>query len=571
MIVDEVKKVLSTLNLEGVETQDVVLETPADRRMGDVALPCFPLAKILKKSPVQIARDIVEKLWDAVENNDAIDRVVATGPYVNFFMNTGWLAKNILWSIEQKQSSYGSGDKKDIAVLVEWRSPNTHKMLHVGHLRNALVSETMCSLLEFAWYKVFRTAYGGDIWAHVAKWLRYYDNFVDEPYPEDPQAFSIWSGDIYQQATAKIDENPEVYKQQIHEIQRLLETWDSHLRALREETRALSIAWMQSVFDELWCKIERFYRESEVEQPWIELVKKYEQDPNIPEIKTSQGAIIADLEAYDLGIFLLLKSNGTSLYSTKDIALAFLKEKEYDFDISLYVVATEQNLHFKQLFKTLELVGYDASKLVHMGYELVELPDGKMSSRRWTIIPYHVWREDALQQAMELIADRDVKDKEQLAHDVAFAALKFSFLLQDTYKKIRIDMKKSLSFQGETGPYLQYTFARCMSVLRKHEDDAVSIEHIDGSLLNQEEERILLVMLSEFESVIDKASREYKPHLLARYVLDLAKTFNNYYQKYKIITDDEASSNARLALVKGVKQVLENGLRLLGIERPEKM
>ena len=172
---------------------------------------------------------------------------------------------------------------------------------------------------------------------------------------------------------------------------------------------------------------------------------------------------------------------------------------------------------------------------------------------------------------MKLIADRDVEDKEQLAHDVAFAALKFSFLLQDTYKKIRIDMKKSLSFQGETGPYLQYTFARCMSVLRKHGDDAVSVEHIDGSLLNQEEERILLVMLSEFESVIDKASREYKPHLLARYVLDLAKTFNNYYQKCKIITDDEALSDARLSLLLGVQQVLKNGLKLLGIATPEKM
>lgn len=551
------------------------LETPQDRTMGDLALPCFSFAKILKKAPQEIATELAEQLNTSLISLQkiwtcAIDTIVATWPYVNFFMNSVWLAENVLNDIKKKKNQFGAGEKKNKTILVEGRSPNTHKMLHVWHLRNALISEAVCHIMDFAWYTVIRTAYGGDIGAHVAKWVWYYFHFTDQSYPHDPHEFSIWSWDIYQQATKKVKENPKEYKAQIHETQRLLESGDDALIAIWEETRALSIAWLQQAFDELWCTIERFYRESEVEKPWIALVKQYEQDPSLPEIKKSQWAIIADLEKYDLWIFVLLKSNGTSLYSTKDIALAYLKEEEYDFDISLYVVATEQNLHFQQLFKTLGLVWYDSTKLVHMWYELVELPDGKMSSRKGTIIPYHVRRRDALAQALRLIDGRDVENKEKVAHSIAFAALKFSFLVQDTYKKIIIDMEKSLSFQWETGPYLQYTATRCASIINKG-GEAYKEDVVDYSLLEKEEERILLVLLSEFPAVVAKAAKEYKPHLVARYVLDLAKTFNNYYQKYKIITDDNILSATRLSLIIWIEQVLKNWLHLLGIEILEKM
>lgn len=569
--------------VQSIDIDPNLVEIPQDRSMGDFALPCFSFAKQLSKAPNAIAEELVEELKTLPQSlskkgGNVVSKIEAMGPYVNITLNSSWVAEQVIGGVlwlspspsHWKGRTFGMWEKQWKTILVEWRSPNTHKMLHVGHLRNALVSETVCAILEFAWYEVIRSAYGGDIGAHVAKWIWYYTNFTDQTYPSDPAEFGIWSWNIYQEATRKIDENPEEYKEQIHETQRLLESWDDGLNTIWRETRELSIAWLQSAFDELWCKIERFYRESEVEQPGIEWVKKYLEDEKIKNIRMSEGAIIADLEEFDLWVFLLLKSNGTSLYSTKDIALIHLKESEYNFDTSLYVVATEQNHHFAQLFKTLELTWYDTTKLHHMWYELVELPDGKMSSRKGTVIPYHHWRDDAISTAKWLLGEREIENKDEVARMVAFAALKFSMLLQDTYKKIRLDMSTALSFEWETGPYLQYTYARCCSIMRK--TDTTDHTKSEFSLLDQDTERLLSLHLSEFPELIQKSANEYKPSLVARYVLELARMFNWYYQSTKIILeDDKQTTQARLALVASVQQVLKSGLWLLWIEAPEKM
>lgn len=546
-----------------------LVEVPQDRSMWDFSVPCFSLAKKRKKSPNIIAEELTKKMEEQIDTDHFLQEAVVTWPYINFFLKTTYVATYILTNISEKGFSYWSWEKKNHTVLVEWRSPNTHKMLHIWHLRNALISETICTISEFAWYDVIRSAYGWDIWAHVAKRLRYFQKFTDQTYPSDPEEFGIRSGNLYRESTLKIDENKEQYKQEIHEVQRLLESGDTELVKLRHETRDLSIAWLQKAFEELWCSIERYYRESEVEQPGIDLVKKFHDDSSITQIKTSQWAIIADLEAFDLWVFLLLKSNGTSLYSTKDIALAHLKKKEYSFDSSLYVVATEQNHHFEQLFKTLELTWFDISKLHHVWYELVELPEGKMSSRKWTVIPYHKRRKDSYELAYSLIQEREIDNKEHVAEMVSLWALKFSMLLQDTYKKIRIDIKKSISFEWETWPYLQYTYTRCKSIL----DKATILPIIENLWLHTKdnEERLLLLHLDEFPAVIQQASSEHKPSLVARYVLELCKMFNTYYHAKKILTDDSITSAGRLALVSWVETVLKTWLRLLWIEAPEKM
>lgn len=554
---------LNTLDLD-----PRLLETPQDRSLGDFAFPCFTLAKEYRKAPAIIATELALKCSEMLDDNVwYISKVVSTGPYVNFFLNREKAMQHIVGKIFDQWTLFGQWENKWKTVLVEWRSPNTHKMLHIWHLRNALVSESICSILECAWYDVIRSAYGGDIWAHVAKRLRYFQKFTDQKYPSDPEEFGIRSWWLYRDATMKVDEDP-IYKDEVHEVQRLLEAWDESLVKLRQTTRELSIQWLQKAFDDLWCSIQRFYRESDVEQPGIELVQKFLNDDALPHIRMSEWAVIADLEEFDLWVFLLLKSNGTSLYSTKDLALAHLKDKEYDFDTSLYVVATEQNHHFAQLFKTLDITWYDASKLHHMWYELVELPTGKMSSRKWTVIPYHIWRDDAHQQALALIQWRDIPNIEQVASDVAFAALKFSMLLQDTYKKIRIDMHKSISFDGETGPYLQYTYARMSSILH---NSSLLYTYEDAKHLNQDTEKFLIMHLSEFPAVVQKSAQEYKPSLVARYVLELCREFNSYYQSTKVITEDDQSTRARLALVSSVKQVLKNGLTLLWIQTPQKM
>lgn len=566
------KKTFATIIHQYIESMNIeeimsLIETPPANIPGDLAFPCFSLSKKLKKAPVAIAQELTAEVQSNIEQEAMFTKVQAVGPYLNIHIDTQHLAARTIKSILKQSHNYGKGEPTWQKILVEWWSPNTHKMLHVGHLRNTLVSEAMCSLYEFAWYDVIRSAYGWDIGAHVAKWIRYYQQFNNETMPTNPEEFCIWSGEIYSKATAKVKEDPETYKTQIHETQKLLENGDHTLNKIWDETRELSIQWLKNVFEELWSTIHKFYRESDVEQPGIELVKKYVEDTTIPHIKHSQGAIIADLEEYDLGVFVLLKSNGTSLYSTKDIALAYLKEEDYDFDLSLYVVATEQNHHFKQLFKTLELVWYDTSKLIHMGYELVELPSGKMSSRDGTIIPYHTWRDDAIQQAQILLEWREIAEKEVVARKVAFAALKFSMLLQDTYKKIRLDMDKSLSFEWETGPYLQYTYARIASLLRKQWSSEDT--YIDG--LETQAEHDLLITLSQFGHTIQQAVNDRKPSIIARYTLELCRQFNSYYSTTTIISDDKKNTAARIQLVRATQQVLHNGLALLWIDTLEKM
>ena len=550
-----------------IEIDPNLIEIPQDRSMGDFALPCFSFAKELKKAPNVIAQEIADQL----KPEGIIAKIEALGPYVNVSLDNELVAQKLFREMNSEDQEYGAWEEKNQTILLEGRSPNTHKMLHIGHLRNALVSESISSIAEFAWYKVHRTAYGGDIWAHVAKRIWYFINFTDKKFPFDPDEFAIRSGKLYEQAWLKIQQNEVEYKDQIHETQRLLESGDEKLVKLWNETRRLSIESLKNVFNELGCKIEHYFWESEVEQPGIELVKKYEADPSLPDIRVSEWAIIADLENDDLGVCVLLKSNATSLYSTKDLALAYLKEATYQYDKSLYVVATEQNHHFKQVFKVLEMVGFDVTKLHHVGYELVELPDGKMSSRKWTIIPYHKRRDDAYQQALSLIQERDIPNKETIAKDIAFWALKFSMLLQDTYKKIRIDMNNSLSFEGETGPYIQYTYVRSRSIIAKAAID-IDATKVDTSTLTSDQERLLLLMLSEFPEMIQKSAAEYKPSLVARYVLELARMFNAYYHQSKILVeDDPAWSEARLALVASIQQVLHTGLKLLWIESPERM
>lgn len=384
---------------------------------------------------------------------------------------------------------------------------------------------------------------------------------------------SMRAGAIYVAAGQKIDEDPDIYKAHVHDIQHQLESGDEKLVKIWKETAQKCLDDIHAINNELWStNIVREYLESEVEQPWIELVKKLAEKWTAG-VRHSEWAIILDLEEHDLGVFVLLKSNGTSLYSTKDLALAALKKEEYAFDKSLYVVATEQIHHFNQLFKMLALTWYEwADKLEHISYGMVELVSWKMSSRDGNIITYYDLRDRMLEQATLLASERNgtEEEKKSIAQATAFGAMKFDMLLQDAFKRIVFDMEKALSFEWETWPYIQYTYARCSSILRKDVFSETSWT-IDFSLLSAPEERMLLVLLQEFAPIVLKAAEEYKPNLVARYVLDLSRMFNSYYQKVHIIGDDLAATNARGALVSGVRQVLKNGLLLLGIESPEKM
>lgn len=330
---------------------------------------------------------------------------------------------------------------------------------------------------------------------------------------------------------------------------------------------------MAHIFAELGsAEMDKRYYESEVEQPGIKIVNEL-LEKGIA--KKSEGAVVMELEEQNLGIFLLLKSTGASLYSTKDIALAYQKKADYpDYDQSLYVVGLEQEYHFKQLFKTLELIGFEHDKLKHISYGLVDLKDGKMSSRAGNVVLYEDFRDELLAKAQEMVASRDLSEKEKktVAHDVAFAAMKFGMLLQDSEKGITFDKEVALSFEGETGPYLQYVCARIHSIFKKVKTETITLPDSDFSLLTLESEKNLLLQLASFPERVQRSAAEYKPNIIARFALGLAKQFSSYYHEAKILdTENLALSSARLDLLKAIQQTMKNALNLLGIETPESM
>ena len=522
----------------------------------DLGFPCFKLSKELKKSPNQIAQEIVDQISDS--------QVIAVWPYVNYLLPISDFAQELILEISKKSDDFGKSPQNNQEIVLEWRQPNTHKAFHIWHLRNALISETVSSCLKRAGYTLHPVAYLGDIWAHVAKWIRYYLNFYKWEMSTD--SFWVRAWQLYSDATNKVDENPDLYKLQIEKLQKDLEDGDAELNKIRQDTRQKCLIDFQNIFTELWCDIQKRYYESDVEKPWIQKVQEL-IDSWIAQVG-EWWAIIIDLEQYKLWIFLLLKSAGASLYSTKDIGLAYLKKQDFpNYKKSVYVVWSEQEYHFNQLFKTLELMWFPNNKLHNIAHWLVDLKDGKMSSRAWNVILYTDLRDQLLQEAEKMVENRnfDLQKKSEIARQVAFAAMKFDMLLPDASKKILFDPQQALSFEWETWPYLQYTHARSSSLLKKWNLD---LSKFDGSELTENYEKDILIHLAQFSDYIYKAAQEYKPNYVARYLLDLSKLFNSYYNNTnKKITD----SNSALALVFSVKQTLKNWLSILWIEAPEEM
>ena len=560
VFVDVIVKAVS--NACGVKIDKNLIEVPPDSKLGDYAFPCFSLAKDLRKNPVEIAKELAGK----IKINKYLKDVKAEGPYLNFFVNNVFLAESVLKEIYGEKKNYGKKKVKSRTVLLEGWQPNTHKAFHIGHIRNAVLGDSIGRLLKFYGYKVVNVSYMGDVGAHIAKWLWYYKNFYRGKIPS--KDVGRWAAKLYAEATKKADDN-EKYAEEINEFHKRIEGGDKELIELWKKTRKLCLDDFKVIYKELGSKIDRWYFESEVEKDGIKMVKEMVENGYA---EYSDGAIIINLEKYNLGVFVLLKSNGASLYSTKDIALAYLKSKEYNFDDSLYVVASEQDHHFRQLFKTLEIIRYKGFKrLMHVSYGVVKLKEGKMSSRLGNVVLYEEFRDKLIDKVRNIIKDRKLtgKKKEIIIKGVAFGAMNFAMLNQDSVKEIVFDYDQALSFDGETGPYIQYTNARCNSILKKYKRKLDS--NVKYSLLDKDEEKKIIGLLNEFSDVVEKAALSYKPNLLTRYLIDLSQAFNQYYHTQRIIQEDDKVEKARILLVACVKQVLESGMCLIGIEPLEEM
>ncbi len=546
-----------TINLENTLDVEIVFSRPPDFKLGDIATPLsFELAKKLKKNPIQIAKDIAEN----IVLPEGVERAETSGGYINFFFDRKYFSKQTVGIILREDSLYGKGEKKKEKVMVEYSQPNTHKSFHIGHLRNVCLGDALANIMEFSGYETVRANYIGDVGAHVAKCLWGYMKFYDGVIPDQNKGDFL--GKIYSEADNKLKESEE-YQEEYKIVLKNLYEGDKKTMEVWRTTREWSLEEFNRIYQELGVNFDIFLYESEVKEEGTKIAREL-FDKGIA--KTKEGAVIVDLKDYGLDEFVILRSDGTALYSTKDLALAERKFQDFKIDLSLYVVGSEQKFYFKQLFKTLELMGFSqAKKCYHLSYELVMLEEGKMSSREGNVVLYSELKDVVKKEALNQVRERNISNAGSISEIVTMGALKYS-MMKDNNKRIIFNWKKALDFEGDTAPYIQYAHARASSILNK-------IGNLTPEFLIEdlnEKEYKLLFMLSEFPEVVQRASVEYRPDFVSNYVYDVAKCFNEFYHECHVL-NAETNKEFRASLVKATKTVLNNALGLLGIKAPEEM
>jgi len=557
---EDVAKQLRELLPEDVSVSARDLEEPPQRDMGDLAYPCFPLAKAMKQSPNAIAEELAGKFVAT----ELVAEAIPLGPYVNFRFDRSAFSEATLEDVAEGRVQESKSPKVQ-KLLVEYGQPNTHKEVHVGHLRNFFLGLSVVRTAEAAGHEVTPVSYVGDVGAHVAKCLWAYKKFHDGERPEQGSE-GKFLGAIYTEASLKVEENEDL-KEEISEVQQALESGDPEWTALWKETRQWSLDEMNAIFAELGCEFDRIYTESEVEGPGKKLVQKM-LDDGLAE--RSQGAVIMNLEDEGLGAFLLLKSDGNSLYSTKELALAQLKFKNYDVDTSIHIVDTRQSLYFQQFFATLKKMGFKKN-LVHLAYDFVTLKEGAMSSRKGNVITYADFRDQMMELAQAETKKRHEDWTDDKVRDTAWlvteAAMKFAMLKQDNDKPITFDPQEALAFEGFTGPYVQYAHARMCSILKKSQSPEV--QKSNSQFI--EEEFAVLRTVAKLPEVIEEAATKFRPSALAQYAFELAQEASGFYRDVPVLSAEEADRDRRLAIVETVKSTLARSLYLLGISAPEEM
>ncbi len=529
----------------------------AEEGHGDFALPCFELAREMKKSPQAIAEDFAKKIGGTV--GGVAPR--AEGGYLNFYIDWSRFGQSLLESIDGK---YGKG-KSGKTFLVDTFQPNPFKAVHIGHLRNGSLGDSIRRILEFGGNRVTTVSFMGDVGAHVAKWFWYYNKFYKGGMPE--KDVSRWAGQIYAEATKKMEDKEE-YKKEVQEVNKKLDERGPGITKQWKELRDVFFDDFMRIAKELGLRLDGYIPESMTEGLGKKLAMKFF---NEGKLKKSDGAIVIDLQKYGLGVFLLLKSDGTALYSTKDLGLFELKREKYKFDESLYVVASEQDFYFRQLFKAFEVLGLPGwEKCYHVSHGIVKLQEGKMSSRLGTVVLYEDLRDEAIKRVLKIIEEKnpELADKEVVAKKIALGALKFTMLSVENSRDIVFDWERVLDFEGRSGPYLQYAYARTCGILR----EGGRIKDFDASLLADESEKALMRKLAQFPNAVAGAAKDYSPHIVTNYAIELAQAFNTFYNKLSVLKAETPElRSARLKLVEATGIVMKSGLFLLGIEALERM
>ncbi len=544
---------------------------PPNLKMGQFAFPCFLLSKDLKNAPVKIAVEIKEK----IVASRFVEEVILQGPYVNFKLTSKAYGEYLLADINSGEFFSRQLTKETPKTMIEYSQPNTHKELHVGHMRNLCLGNALVHIKKYCDQDVVPVTYPGDSGTHVAKCLWYLKYHNKEAIPQT--AKGEWLGRMYSTAnllledqlgTDKEDEN----RAQLTEILKQLHAGSGEFFDLWTETRQWSLDLMQKTYDWADVKFDRWFFESEMDAPSLKLCQDY-FDKGV--FVKDQGAIGMNLEEDKLGFCILIKSDGTGLYATKDVALAIKKFEEFKVIKNIYIVDSRQAFHFKQVFKVLEHIGFEQAKdCYHLPYEMVELTDGAMSSRKGNIVALseliHNMQEAIKTNYLNKYADEWTKEEiETTAKQIASGAIKYGMVKMDNNRKIVFDMNEWLKLDGDTGPYLQYVYARINSLLSKQGYNAT--DTVDFSKLAADTEFSLMQKLSFFNDIAFKSHEQNKTNIVTTYLFELGKLYNSFYADCPISSAEHETKKARMALSKATASVMKQGLSLLGIECPNRM
>ena len=559
------KQISKTIEINAKELEGYI-ETPKDSKNGDYAFPCFRLAKELRKAPPAIANEIKEKL----EPVEEIEKVEVAGGYLNFFINKSTLAEEVLGEIS-KTEQYGKsivGEGKNI--VIDYSAPNIAKPFHIGHLRSTVIGGALYNIYKYLGYNVTGVNHLGDYGTQFGKLIEGYKMWGEEYDIEKDPINELTK--IYIRINEACKNDEQILENCRNNFKKL-EDGDSYCVEIWKKFRELSLQEFQKVYDLLGSKFDSWNGESFYSDKMPEVIDLLQKTGKLVE---SQGAKIIDLE--DKGIntpCIIEKSNGSTTYATRDLAAILYRARTYDFDKALYVTSYEQVLHFKQVFEVAKLLGLDekyTNGLEHVSFGMVLLPEGKMSTREGNIIKLEELLNEAISRAKEIIEQKnpDLENKEEVAKKVGIGSVIFNDMSASRIKDEVFDWNTILNFQGETGPYIQYTYVRTKSVLEKA-GYLPKIENVKIDNLSDEYSMAILKLIYNFEDILIQVTDKNEPSMLARYLIELAKAYSSFYNENKIIVDDKYVQDARVYLTYAVSQVLKQGANLLGIEMPEKM
>jgi arginyl-tRNA synthetase len=548
-----------------------------------ISTPCFPLAAQEARSGKKInvpqrAQEIASGLADYLGLPAGFTRVEAVKGYLNLYFSSAEYSVRVVDSVLQGGAAYGRYAARGEQVMVEFSNPNTHKAFHVGHLRSAILGESVARILDFAGYEVVRANYIGDMGLHVIKWLWNYAQYhLGEKPPADT---TKWMGELYSEANQRLDKDPEL-EAEVREYYSRWDQRDPEVVALWEETRQWSVDHFEKIYQVLDIHFDRWYSNSEMEQPGKQVVEELIEHGIAEDERSIGGPVIVRIDE-KLGlkkekyrVLVVLRSDGTALYSTEDLALGIRKFSDYDLHSSVYVVDVRQSLHFEQVFKTLEIAGYEwAPRSQHLPYEVVNLPGNVvMASRDGTIVLLEGLIDESQTRARQIVEEKNPslseEQKTEVARAVGLGALKYPMLARDNAKIVTFDWESALDFNGQAAPYIQYAHVRANSILRRMEGDLPESTPIEHELDPAEIE--LIDTISRFPTEVLRAAEEYKTLHITNLAFDLARIFNDFYKQCPVLKAEPGVRDYRLRLVAAARQTIANALNLLSIEAPDVM